>query len=160
MARKNLLKGFKKPSGLSLEQNEITQDYGKFVAFPFERGFGTTIGNTMRRVLLSSIQGFAVVAVRITSYDADGNAHVISSEFEPIPGVVEDTPEIISNLKGNYWVYDMAGKVLISGEFASYDEVKAATEVTLPAIQSAYFIYLLPTDRRVIKDRSYVIMVR
>ena len=99
MARKNLLTGFKKPSGLSLEQNEITQDYGKFVAFPFERGFGTTIGNTMRRVLLSSIQGFAVVAVRITSYDADGNAHVISSEFEPIPGVVEDTPEIISNLK-------------------------------------------------------------
>jgi len=99
MARKNLLKGFKKPSGLSFEQNDVTQDYGKFIAYPFERGFGTTIGNTMRRVLLSSIQGFAVVAVRITSYDADGKAHIIPSEFDRIPGVVEDTPEIISNLK-------------------------------------------------------------
>ncbi len=99
MARKNLLKGFKKPSGLSLEQNDLTRDYGKFIAYPFERGFGTTIGNTMRRVLLSSIQGFAVVAVRFTSYDADGKPHVIPSEFERIPGVVEDTPEIISNLK-------------------------------------------------------------
>ena len=99
MARKNLLKGFKKPSGLSLEQNDLSQDYGKFIAYPFERGFGTTIGNTMRRVLLSSIQGFAVIAVRFTSYDADGKPHVIPSEFERIPGVVEDTPEIISNLK-------------------------------------------------------------
>ncbi len=99
MARKNLLKGFKKPSGLSLEQNDLSRDYGKFIAYPFERGFGTTIGNTMRRVLLSSIQGFAVVAVRFTSYDADGKPHVIPSEFERIPGVVEDTPEIISNLK-------------------------------------------------------------
>ena len=53
----------------------------------------------MRRVLLSSIQGFAVVAVRFTSRDADGKPHVISSEFDSIPGVVEDTPEIISNLK-------------------------------------------------------------
>ena len=54
MARKNLLKGFKKPSGLSLEQNDLSQDYGKFIAYPFERGFGTTIGNTMRRVLLNT----------------------------------------------------------------------------------------------------------
>jgi len=99
MARKNLLKGFKKPSGLSFEQKDLTQNYGKFEAYPFERGFGTTIGNTMRRVLLSSIQGFGVVAVRFTSYDADGKPHVISSEFDCIPGVVEDTPEIISNLK-------------------------------------------------------------
>ena len=99
MARKNLLKGFKKPSGLSFEQKDLTQNYGKFEAYPFERGFGTTIGNTMRRVLLSSIQGFGVVAVRFTSRDADGKAHVISSEFDSIPGVVEDTPEIISNLK-------------------------------------------------------------
>ncbi|MBR4159724.1 MAG: DNA-directed RNA polymerase subunit alpha, partial [Spirochaetia bacterium] len=99
MARKNLLKGFKKPSGLSFEQKDLTQNYGKFEAYPFERGFGTTIGNTMRRVLLSSIQGFGVVAVRFTSYDADGKPHVIPSEFDRIPGVVEDTPEIISNLK-------------------------------------------------------------
>lgn len=99
MERKNLLKGFKRPSGLSLEHGEVTKNYGKFIAYPFERGYGTTICNTMRRILLSSIQGYAIVSVCITSYDSDGNPHVISSDFESIPGVVEDTPEIINNLK-------------------------------------------------------------
>ena len=50
MARKNLLKGFKKPTGISYDQNVLTPDYGMFVAYPFERGFGTTVGNTLRRV--------------------------------------------------------------------------------------------------------------
>ncbi|MCL1930217.1 MAG: DNA-directed RNA polymerase subunit alpha, partial [Treponema sp.] len=65
----------------------------------FEPGFGVTIGNTLRRVLLSSIQGYAITAVKITSYDADGVAHNISSEFEEIPNIVEDTLEVINNLK-------------------------------------------------------------
>jgi DNA-directed RNA polymerase subunit alpha len=99
MARKNLLKGFKKPKGITFEHSTIEDTYGKFVAYPFERGFGTTIGNTLRRVLLSSIQGYAVTAVKFTSYDGDGNPHMISSEFESLPGVAEDTPEIIANLK-------------------------------------------------------------
>ena len=99
MARKNLLKGFKKPKGLSFEHDESTSDYGKFVASPFETGFGTTVGNTLRRVLLSSIQGYAISAVKITSYDADGVPHNISSEFETIPNVVEDTLEVLNNLK-------------------------------------------------------------
>ncbi|MBN1686850.1 MAG: DNA-directed RNA polymerase subunit alpha [Spirochaetales bacterium] len=99
MARKNLLKGFKKPKGITFEHSEVKPDYGKFVAYPFERGFGTTIGNTLRRVLLSSIQGYAITAVKITSYDDEGTPHLISSEFESIPHVVEDTPEIINNLK-------------------------------------------------------------
>ncbi|MDX9800811.1 MAG: DNA-directed RNA polymerase subunit alpha [Spirochaetia bacterium] len=99
MARKNLLKGFKRPKGISFEQSESSQYYGKFIAYPFERGFGTTIGNTLRRILLSSLQGYAVTAVKFTSYNSDGNPHIISSEFELIPGVIEDTPEIINNLK-------------------------------------------------------------
>lgn len=99
MARKNLLKGFKRPKGITFEHSEVTSDYGKFIAYPFERGFGTTIGNTLRRVLLSSIQGYAITAVKITSYDEEGTPHLISSEFESIPHVVEDTPEIINNLK-------------------------------------------------------------
>ncbi len=99
MARKNLLKGFKRPKGISFEQSESSQNYGKFIAYPFERGVGTTIGNTLRRILLSSIQGYAVSAVKFTSYDSEGNPHIISSEFESIPGVVEDTPVIINNLK-------------------------------------------------------------
>ncbi len=99
MARKNLLKGFKKPKGVNFEHQEVTSTYGKFTAYPFETGFGSTVGNTLRRVLLSSIQGYAITSVRITSIDADGVAHVISSEFETIPNVVEDTLEVINSLK-------------------------------------------------------------
>ncbi len=99
MARKNLLKGFKRPRGITFEHSETKPDYGRFIAAPFEPGFGTTVGNTLRRVLLSSIQGYAVTAVKINSYDKDGVPHQISSEFESIPNVVEDTLEIINNLK-------------------------------------------------------------
>jgi DNA-directed RNA polymerase subunit alpha len=99
MARKNLLKGFKRPKGITFEHGELKQNYGKFTAAPFEPGFGTTVGNTLRRVLLSSIQGYAITAVKITSYDTDGIAHTVSSEFEIIPNVVEDTLEVINNLK-------------------------------------------------------------
>lgn len=99
MARKNLLKGFKKPKGITFEHISTNPNYGKFTAYPFETGFGTTVGNTLRRVLLSSIQGYAITSVRITSYDESGVSHVISSEFEAIPNVLEDTLEIISNLK-------------------------------------------------------------
>lgn len=99
MARKNLLKGFKRPKGISFEHISTNPNYGKFTAYPFETGFGTTVGNTLRRVLLSSIQGYAVTSIRITSYDDNGNSHLISSEFEAIPGVAEDTLEIINSLK-------------------------------------------------------------
>jgi len=70
MVRKNLLKGFKRPKGVEFNQEELTENYGKFSASPFEVGFGTTIGNCLRRILLSSIQGYAVSAVRITTYKA------------------------------------------------------------------------------------------
>ncbi|MDR2028266.1 MAG: DNA-directed RNA polymerase subunit alpha [Treponema sp.] len=99
MARKNLLKGFKRPKGITFEHGELKSNYGKFIAAPFEPGFGTTVGNTLRRVLLSSIQGYAITAVKITSYDADGVAHNVSSEFETVPNIVEDTLEVINNLK-------------------------------------------------------------
>jgi len=99
MARKNLLQGFKTPKGITFEHIETNPNYGKFTAYPFEPGFGTTVGNTLRRVLLSSIQGYAVTSVRITSYDTDGVPHVISSEFESIPDVVEDALEVLNNLK-------------------------------------------------------------
>jgi DNA-directed RNA polymerase subunit alpha len=100
MARKNLLKGFKRPKGvLSFVQEQAESNYGKFTASPFEPGFGTTVGNTLRRVLLSSIQGYAISAVKITSYDAEGKAHNISSEFEQVPNIVEDTLEVLNNMK-------------------------------------------------------------
>lgn len=99
MAQKNLLKGFKMPNGITFEHSEVNSNYGKFVAYPFERGYGTTIGNTLRRILLSSIQGYAITAIKFTSYDTDGTPHIISSEYESIPEVVEDTPEILNTLK-------------------------------------------------------------
>ena len=99
MARKSLLKGFKRPKGITYEQSESTDTYGKFIAYPFEPGYGTTVGNTLRRILLSSIQGYAITAVRITRYDEEGLPHVITSEFETIPGVFEDTIEVLNNLK-------------------------------------------------------------
>lgn len=99
MARRNLLKGFKKPKGITFEHSENAPNYGKFIAYPFEPGYGTTVGNTLRRVLLSSIQGYAITAVKITSYDAEGTPHGISSDFETVPEVVEDTIEILNNLK-------------------------------------------------------------
>ena len=99
MARKNLLQGFKTPKGITFEHIETSPNCGKFTAYPFEPGFGTTVGNTLRRVLLSSIQGYAITSVRITSYDADGVPHVISSEFESIPDVVEDALEVLNNMK-------------------------------------------------------------
>jgi DNA-directed RNA polymerase subunit alpha len=99
MARKNLLQGFKRPRGITFEHSDLKQNYGKFTVAPFEPGYGTTVGNTLRRVLLSSIQGYAISAIKITSYSSDGTAHTISSEFENIPNIVEDTLEVINNLK-------------------------------------------------------------
>ncbi len=99
MARKALLKGFKRPKNITFEPSESTPDYGTFMAYPFERGYGTTIGNSLRRVLLSSIPGCAITALRVTIYDEEGNPRALSSEFESIPGVLEDTPDIVNKLK-------------------------------------------------------------
>jgi DNA-directed RNA polymerase subunit alpha len=99
MARKNLLKGWKRPKGItSFEPENLKSNYGKFSAAPFEPGFGTTVGNTLRRILLSSIQGYAITSIKITSR-AGGSPRMISSEFEPIPNIVEDTLEVLNNLK-------------------------------------------------------------
>src|SRR5712675_3528220 len=85
-----LWRGVEKPKRLATDTETLTDKYGRFYAQPFERGFGTTIGNALRRVLLSSIEGAAVTAVKI-----EGVLH----EFQSIPGVVEDATDIILNLK-------------------------------------------------------------
>src|SRR5437867_11682849 len=86
-----LWKGFQKPKRLTVaSEPPATDTYAQFSAQPFERGFGTTIGNALRRVLLSSIEGAAITAVKI-----EGVLH----EFSAIPGVVEDATDIILNLK-------------------------------------------------------------
>jgi len=83
-------KGIQKPRKLECDLTSLTSTYGKFVVEPFERGFGTTIGNSLRRTLLSAIQGAAVVSIKV-----DGVYH----EFSCVRGVVEDTVDIILNIK-------------------------------------------------------------
>jgi len=82
---------FQKPKKLDYDAETLTPNFGRFTAQPFERGFGTTVGNALRRVLLSSIEGAAITAVKI-----DGVLH----EFSTIAGIVEDTTNLLLNLKG------------------------------------------------------------
>ena len=79
-----------KPKQLDVDEKTLTSTYGKFYAEPFERGFGQTIGNSLRRILLSSLMGASIVAVRMKG---------ILHEFSTIPGVTEDVTDIILNLK-------------------------------------------------------------
>jgi DNA-directed RNA polymerase subunit alpha len=79
-----------KPKELEADEKSLTATYGKFYAEPFERGFGATVGNSLRRILLSSLMGAAIVSVRIKS---------ILHEFSTIPGITEDVTDIILNLK-------------------------------------------------------------
>ena len=83
-------KEFELPNRVSIEKETHTDTYGKFIAEPFERGFGITVGNGLRRVLLSSIEGSAVTSVKIGG---------VEHEFSTIPGVVEDAIDIILNIK-------------------------------------------------------------
>jgi len=80
-----------KPSRLQIDADTLSQSYGKFVAEPLERGFGTTLGNSLRRVLLSSLQGAAITTMRIKD---------VQHEFSSVPGVTEDVTDILLNLKG------------------------------------------------------------
>ncbi|HET6881632.1 MAG TPA: DNA-directed RNA polymerase subunit alpha [Pirellulales bacterium] len=83
-------RGLELPSLVTCERSTLSSTYGKFIAEPFERGFGTTIGNSLRRILLSSLEGSAVTQVKI-----HGSQH----EFTTLPGVVEDVTDIVLNIK-------------------------------------------------------------
>jgi DNA-directed RNA polymerase subunit alpha len=86
-------RNFELPSQVKMDHETATNQYAKFTVEPFEKGFGATIGNGLRRVLLSSIEGTAVTWVRI-----EGVVH----EFSTIPGVLEDVTQIILNIKKLY----------------------------------------------------------
>src|SRR6476660_10096364 len=83
-------RGFELPSVVNCDANTLSSTYGKFIAEPFERGFGTTIGNSLRRVLLSSLEGSAITQIKVR-----GAQH----EFTTIPGVLEDLTDIVLNVK-------------------------------------------------------------
>ena len=83
-------KGFQLPDKIRFDEETLSSTYGKLIVEPLERGFGTTLGNALRRVLLSSLRGSAITAVRIRD---------VHHEFSAIPGVREDVTEILLNLK-------------------------------------------------------------
>ena len=115
MDQNNLWTGFQMPRRLAADSETLTERYGRFSAQPFERGFGTTIGNSLRRALLS-IEGAAVTAIKI-----EGVEH----EFSSIKGVVEDATDVILNLKQVLKLHGSEAKTLrISKEAAG--EVTAA----------------------------------
>jgi len=116
-----LWRGFQKPKRLATDTETLTDKYGRFYAQPFERGFGTTIGNALRRVLLSSIEGAAVTAIKI-----EGVLH----EFQSIPGVVEDATDIILNVK------QVPFKLNGDGPKAIYLKADQAGEITSGMIET------------------------
>ena len=83
-------RGLELPSAVVVDKSTLSGTYGKFIAEPFERGFGTTIGNSMRRILLSSLEGSAITQIKVR-----GAQH----EFTTIPGILEDVTEIVLNVK-------------------------------------------------------------
>jgi len=129
-----LWKGFQRPKRLEFDRETLTDHFGRFHAQPFERGFGTTIGNAMRRVLLSSIEGAAITAVRI-----DGVLH----EFSPIPGVAEDATDIILNLK------QIPFKMHVDQTKTLYLKVEKAGEVKARDIEADGDIEILEPDAHI-----------
>lgn len=115
-----------KPKGLEIEKETHTPSFGKFTAKPLERGFGLTVGNALRRILLSSIQGAAVVNVKI-----EGVLH----EFSAIPGVKEDVTDIILNIKGLKLKLHDVSEDLIRIEASGEKTVKGGDIITTSNVE-------------------------
>jgi len=125
------MKNFEMPKKLILDESNATPEYGKFIAEPFERGYGMTVGNSLRRVLISSIEGTAVTSIKI-----DGVQH----EFSTIKGVVEDVPQIILNIK----------KLVLSSHFKTpkpiYIEASKKGDVTAKSIKTGETVEIINPD--------------
>jgi len=123
-----------KPRRIEIDQESYSNSYGKFVAEPLERGFGITIGNSLRRILLSSLQGAAIVSVKF-----DGVLH----EFSTVPGVLEDVTDIILNLK------QIKVKLLDTEEAVIELEKHGEGEVKAGDINTHGFVEILNPDQHI-----------
>lgn len=123
---KTLWKGMERPRKVMIEQETLTPTYGKFIAEPFERGYGTTIGSSLRRVLLSSLPGAAITSVKFEG---------ITHEFTTIPEVKEDVTDIILNLKEVIVKYNEAGPVNIRLDVHGEKEIKAKDIEVPPSVE-------------------------
>lgn len=147
---------FQMPKRLECDESSYKDIYGKFIAEPFERGYGVTLGNSLRRVLLSSIEGAAVANVRF-----DGIQH----EFSTIPGVMEDVTEIILNIKKLVLRSYVKTPKTISIKKSEKGEITASdiqTDETVEVINKGLHIATLTKDAKfflemeVAKGRGYV----
>ncbi|MFC1524572.1 DNA-directed RNA polymerase subunit alpha, partial [Thermodesulfobacteriota bacterium] len=109
------------PEKVEVDRESLTDCYGKFVCQPLERGYATTIGNSLRRILLSSIQGAAITSVKI-----EGGLH----EFSTLPGILEDVTEIILNLKEVRLKLNASGTKVVKIDKAQKGPVTAADIIT------------------------------
>jgi DNA-directed RNA polymerase subunit alpha len=119
-------KGFQKPKRLECELETLTSTYGKFVAEPLERGFGLTLGNCLRRVLLSAIEGAAITSVRVAG---------VLHEFSTVPGVKEDVTDIILNLKQLRLKLSGDGPKTLTLRAAGEGEVRASQLTADPNVE-------------------------
>lgn len=151
---------FEMPKRLECDESTYTNSYGKFIAEPFERGYGTTLGNSLRRVLLSSIEGAAVTSVKIA-----GVAH----EFSTIDGIQEDVPQVIANIKQIVLRSNIKGPKNImlnvdkKGDIAAKDiETDGAIEILNPELHIATLTkkVKLEVEMEVNKGRGYVLAER
>src|SRR5256885_15948477 len=124
-----------KPKRLEVDEKSLTPTYGKFFGEPFERGYGTTIGNALRRVLLSSLQGAAIVGLRVKN---------VLHEFSTVPGVTEDVTDIVLNLKEvRVKLHDGAP------EETARIQAKGAREVTAGDIQAGPRVGILKPHQHI-----------
>ena len=149
-------KGFQKPKRLECELETLTSTYGKFIAEPLERGFGLTLGNALRRVLLSSIEGAAVTHIRVPG---------IYHEFSSIPGVKEDITDIVLNIKGLRFKTLVDHPKTLAVKATGPGEVRAAqilTDADVEVLNPELFIATLDKDGKlemeleVQRGRGYV----
>ena len=134
------VKGFHKPKGLECELETLTSTYGKFIAEPLERGFGQTLGNSLRRILLSSIEGAAVTTVRIAS---------VHHEFSTIPGVKEDVTDLVLNVKGLRVKMAVEGPRTIHLKATGPGEVRASqivSDAEVEIVNPNFYIATLDKD--------------
>lgn len=149
MSTKNLLKGFKRPKKIEYTTEVNTPNYGKFVAEPFERGFGTTLGNSLRRTLMSSVEGAAISAIRIEG---------VSHEFSYLEGISEDVSRIILNLKQVRIKYepedkDMSKIIHIERKGAGYFKAgDLAVDSSIEIMNPELLIATLNEDANLIMD--------
>ena len=137
---------FEMPKRLTKDESTMTDTYGKFVAEPFERGYGYTIGNSLRRVLLSSLEGAAITAIKI-----EGVQH----EFATVKGVLEDVTQILLNLKKVLLVSDSREAKKISLNISKEGEVKAGdikTDGTIQVVNPDFHIATLEKGGKLIVE--------